>query len=126
MIIKDSDLLRLPFDLRALILPDGGPHLRMVCKALRDEFDGLNTRLLLGRVRLISSPILNRESEDTADTEGEDDSSSPSVSAVSSSEEEDGEDEEDEEDEESICNQALKLQEMLNLVKRTPKLSHLR
>jgi hypothetical protein len=79
----NSDLLSLPFDLRTLILPHGEPRVRLVCKALRDEFDGLNRRL--GRVRLLSSSYADRE---------------------------------------SICNQEL--QAMLNLVKRTPKLSHLR
>jgi hypothetical protein len=42
------DLLRLPFDLRALILSHGGPCIRMVSKALRDEFDGINTHLKFG------------------------------------------------------------------------------
>ncbi len=42
------DLLRLPFDLRALILSHGGPCIRMVSKVLRDEFDGINTSLALG------------------------------------------------------------------------------
>ncbi len=42
------DLLRLPFDLRALIISHGGPCIRMVSKVLRDEFDGINTRLKFG------------------------------------------------------------------------------